>query len=122
MSEVNLINEHIDGSETCVICGRDIPEGSQVCVICGKTEPRDMVEVVRCKDCKWVSKAYKSKMCSEEYLFIPAIMFDSAVFMENEIVKSVILNECICFCDYDLCNQKVKENHFCSYGERRGKE
>ena len=25
----------IDGSNTCVCCGRDIPEGSQVCVICG---------------------------------------------------------------------------------------
>ena len=45
MSNVSLINGHIDGADTCVICGRDIPEGSQVCVICGKTEPRDMVEV-----------------------------------------------------------------------------
>ena len=36
MSEVSLINGHIDGAEKCVICGRDIPEGSQVCVICGK--------------------------------------------------------------------------------------
>ena len=53
MSNVSLINGHIDGAEQCVICGRDIPEGSQVCVICGKTEPRDMVEVVRCKDCKY---------------------------------------------------------------------
>lgn len=33
---VSLINGHIDGSERCVICGRDIPEGRQVCVICGK--------------------------------------------------------------------------------------
>lgn len=32
MSKVSLIN----GTDTCVICGRDIPEGSQVCVICGK--------------------------------------------------------------------------------------
>lgn len=45
MSKVSMINGHIDGANTCVICGRDIPEGSQVCVICGKTEPRDMVEV-----------------------------------------------------------------------------
>lgn len=45
MSEVSLINGRIDSSDTCVICGRDIPEGSQVCVICGKTEPRDLVEV-----------------------------------------------------------------------------
>lgn len=53
MSNVSLINGHIDGADTCVICGRDIPEGSRVCVICGKTEPKDMVEVVRCKDCEY---------------------------------------------------------------------
>lgn len=52
MGKVSLINGHLDGAETCVICGRDIPEGSQVCVICGKTEPRDMVEVVRCQNCE----------------------------------------------------------------------
>jgi DNA repair exonuclease SbcCD ATPase subunit len=38
MSKVSLINGHIDGSDRCVICGKDIPEGNQVCVICGKTE------------------------------------------------------------------------------------
>ena len=52
MNNVSLINGHIDGANTCVVCGRDIPEGSQVCVICGKTEPKDMVEVTRCKNCK----------------------------------------------------------------------
>ena len=35
MSNVSLINGHIDGSETCDICGREIPEGRQECVICG---------------------------------------------------------------------------------------
>lgn len=49
--KVSMINGHIDGADTCVICGRDIPEGSQVCVICGDTKPRDMVEVVRCNKC-----------------------------------------------------------------------
>ena len=53
MGYVSQIDGHIDGCDTCVICGRDIPEGSQVCVICGKTKPRDMVEVVRCKYCKY---------------------------------------------------------------------
>lgn len=48
---VSLIDGHIDGAEQCVMCGRDIPEGSQVCVICGNIKPKDMVEVVRCKDC-----------------------------------------------------------------------
>ncbi len=33
---VSLVNGHIDGTNTCVICGREIPEGNQVCVICGK--------------------------------------------------------------------------------------
>lgn len=52
MSNVSLVNGHIDEVNKCVICGREIPEGSQYCVICGKTEPKDMVEVVRCKNCK----------------------------------------------------------------------
>ena len=33
---VSMIDGHIDGADTCVVCGRDIPEGSQYCVICGK--------------------------------------------------------------------------------------
>jgi hypothetical protein len=49
--QVSLIDGHIDNAERCVCCGRVIPEGSQYCVICGNTEPKDMVEVVRCKDC-----------------------------------------------------------------------
>jgi predicted nucleic acid-binding Zn ribbon protein len=36
MNSVSLVDGHIDGADTCVICGRDIPEGRQVCVICGK--------------------------------------------------------------------------------------
>ena len=50
---VSLINGHLDNTERCVCCGRDIPEGRQYCVICGKVtaEKKDMVEVVRCKDC-----------------------------------------------------------------------
>ena len=35
MAGVSFVDGHIDGSNTCVICGKDIPEGSQVCVICG---------------------------------------------------------------------------------------
>ena len=33
---VSLINGHIDNTERCVCCGREIPEGRQYCVICGK--------------------------------------------------------------------------------------
>ncbi len=36
MSNVSLVNGHIDEVNKCVICGREIPEGSQYCVICGK--------------------------------------------------------------------------------------
>lgn len=56
---VSLVNGHIDGSDRCAVCGRDIPEGRQVCVICGyKAEKKkaDLVEVVRCKDCKYYEK------------------------------------------------------------------
>ena len=50
MSNVSLINGHIDGAETCVICGRDIPEGSQVCVICGKVGKGKMTNYDRIRN------------------------------------------------------------------------
>ena len=36
MSNVSLIDGHIDNAEHCVCCGAVIPEGRQVCIICGK--------------------------------------------------------------------------------------
>ena len=95
MSDVSLIDGHVDGANTCVICGRDIPEGSQVCVICGKTKPRDMVEVVRCKDCKYCETLYPIK----------------AIGKEPEALYYCIAVE-----------TPIKPTDFCSYGERRGKE
>lgn len=58
MSNVSLIDGHIDNAEHCVCCGAVIPEGRQVCIICGlktnyKQSTADVVEVVRCKDCKY---------------------------------------------------------------------
>ena len=41
--------------DRCVICGEPVPEGTQVCPVCIERtvgKPSDMVEVVRCKDCK----------------------------------------------------------------------
>ena len=35
MSNVSLIDGHIDNAEHCVCCGQVIPEGRQHCVICG---------------------------------------------------------------------------------------
>lgn len=31
---VSMVDGHIDGADTCVMCGRDIPEGKQVCGKC----------------------------------------------------------------------------------------
>ena len=49
MGRVSMVDGHIDGSNTCVICGKDIPEGSQVCVICGydvrKEKPKFMERI-----------------------------------------------------------------------------
>ena len=58
MSNVSLIDGHIDNAEHCVCCGAVIPEGRQGCIICGvetnyKLSTADVVEVVRCKDCKY---------------------------------------------------------------------
>ena len=57
MSNISLIDGHIDNAEHCVCCGAVIPEGRQVCIICGlktnyKQSTADVVDVVRCKDCK----------------------------------------------------------------------
>lgn len=58
MSNISLIDGHIDNAEHCVSCGAVIPEGRQVCIICGlktnyKQPTADVVEVVRCKDCRY---------------------------------------------------------------------
>ena len=58
MSNISLIDGHIDNAEHCVCCGAVIPEGRQVCIICGlktnyKQSTADVVEVVGCKDCKY---------------------------------------------------------------------
>lgn len=90
---VSFINGHIDGSDRCAICGRDIPEGRQVCVICGyKVEKKkaDLVEVVRCKDCKYWGGVVFGYVCRRF----------SGTYIRNE----------------------TKENDYCSYGERKGKE
>lgn len=97
MSKVSLINGHIDGAETCVICGRDIPEGSQVCVICGKTEARDLVEVVRCKDCEYC--------CTS-----------------TDLKTNISIQKCGFVGFNPVQSSQVSDDFYCGYGERRGKE
>lgn len=48
MSNNNFMNRHIEGADTCVICGRDIPEGRQVCVICGDVSAKAANKTVNC--------------------------------------------------------------------------
>ena len=50
MSNVSLIDGHLDGAEQCVMCGRDIPEGSQVCVICGRGKPKKQTNYDRIRN------------------------------------------------------------------------
>ena len=38
MSNVSLVNGHIDEKDTCVCCGNVIPEGRQVCLNCEEKE------------------------------------------------------------------------------------
>lgn len=40
MSNISLIDGHIDNAEHCVSCGAVIPEGRQVCIICGMGKPK----------------------------------------------------------------------------------
>ena len=97
MSNISLIDGHIDNAEHCVSCGAVIPEGRQVCIICGlktnyKQSTADVVEVVRCKDCKW--------------------------YQNLEIVGKV-QTRCFNLAGlYRVCNP----NDFCNYGERKDGE
>ena len=47
---VSLIDGHIDGSNTCVICGKDIPEGHQVCIICGTEKAKHQRQIDRIRN------------------------------------------------------------------------
>lgn len=55
MSNVSLIDGHIDNAEHCVCCGAVIPEGRQVCIICGlKTNYKQSTTgVVEVRHGKW---------------------------------------------------------------------
>ena len=56
MSNISLIDGHIDNAEHCVCCGAVIPEGRQVCIICGlKTNYKQStaVDVAEVKHGKW---------------------------------------------------------------------
>lgn len=94
---VSFIDGHLDNTERCVCCGREIPEGRQYCVICGKVtaEKKDMVEVVRCKDCKRCEVYYPRK----------------AKGKEAEIAYYCTNLDCV-----------VEPTDFCSYGVRKGEE
>ena len=75
MSNISLIDGHIDNAEHCVCCGAVIPEGRQVCIICGlktnyKQSTVDVVEVVRCKDCKNLTFSDFYSECSKGYMGI----------------------------------------------------
>jgi hypothetical protein len=65
-------NGHIDGCDTCVICGRDIPEGSQVCVICGKVGKGKQTHYDRIRNmnveemAKWLADSFGCSLCPEQ--------------------------------------------------------
>ena len=61
MSNISLIDGHIDNAEHCVCCGAVIPEGRQVCIICSlktnyKQPTADVVEVVSAGIVKWLER------------------------------------------------------------------
>ena len=93
MSNISLIDGHIDNAEHCVCCGAVIPEGRQVCIICGlktnyKQSTADVVEVVRCKDCR---------LATED------IMIDGWYYCYNDCISH-------------------KPDDYCSHGVRKDKE
>ena len=68
MSNISLIDGHIDNAEHCVCCGAVIPEGRQVCIICGlKTNyKQSTADVVEASHGYWIDgKCGHYKICSE---------------------------------------------------------
>jgi hypothetical protein len=110
---ISFIDGHIDGSDTCVICGRDIPEGRQVCVICGynaeKKKP-DLVEVVRCENCVHSRKLAPHCEINSHYLHCG--------LWRGEETKNVWHKYKKYTADYSI----VEPTDYCSYGERKGTE
>lgn len=101
MGCVSLIDGHIENAEHCVCCGKMIPEGSQYCIVCGykaKQEPKiDLVNVVRCKDCKHWDKQG----------FDPLFDVDFGNCKRGHLEKEFY--------------SQTDETDFCSYGERKEK-
>ena len=84
MGKVSLINGHLDGADTCVICGRDIPEGSQVCVICGKVPSKVQTNYDRIRN---MSVEELAEFLANETFRIAKPVFD---FIGYGIEKQVI--------------------------------
>lgn len=104
MSNISLTDGHIDNAEHCVCCGAVIPEGRQVCIICGlktnyKQSTTDVVEVVRCKDCKYSRPRNKS----EKNIYFEDVLICESCEMADEPCA-------------------VCETDFCSYGELKERE
>lgn len=77
-------------AEKCVCCGATIPEGRQVCIMCGyeanKPKP-DLVEVVRCKDCKHCKEWGKSIWCDKHKVFMSMQLDDFCSYGERKESK-----------------------------------
>lgn len=83
LSNVGLI----DGAETCVVCGRVIPEGCQVCGACMEKEETDVVDATRCKDCVKYSpyeNSNKGWCCLHEHI-INSFNFCEHAVKESEV-------------------------------------
>ena len=69
-------------AETCVCCGRVIPEGSQVCIICGMEKPKKKRQIDRIKAMSVEELA--SFICS-----IYDYEYDSPIYNETESGKHI---------------------------------
>ena len=102
MSNVSLIDGHIDNAEHCVCCGAVIPEGRQVCIVCGlktnyKQSTADVVEVVRCKDCVYCCISTDPK-------------------------TNISIQKCGYVGFNPVQSSQVSDDFYCGYGERNGGE
>lgn len=94
MSNVSLIDGHIDNAEHCVCCGQVIPEGRQVCIICGKKVNGKQRQIDRIRNmsveelAEFLNDNYKCEQCDYHHKCCNGECIDGIKqYLESEVTE-----------------------------------
>ena len=111
MSNISLIDGHIDNAEHCVSCGAVIPEGRQVCIICGlktnyKQPTADVVEV-KCSNWELKSRVYKMLDDVDEEFYVECPFCHRTEYVPFELEEEKMLEYARKHYPYCHCGAKM---------------